>query len=461
MSRKPDSVSVASPFHWALEDLHVSIRPPGLGQPWCLDVDVERLSTGESESMLWDVNTPSSLARRSNECSPTILTIRQEFPERDLMIVADQGIGDIVQQWRYVPQVAAQFDRVRVQCRPELHRLLRLQGLRIEPVTPEQAQAEPAKVQVALMRMGALSSDPTGGRPYLKLASQPAATRNQGRLRVGLNWSARATGAATDLKSVPLALFAGLVRGHPEIAWKSLQWGSAGDELRAHSWAAAIEPLEAMADVADLAAAIAGLDLLISIDSAPAHLAGALGIPVWNLLSRPCSWRWGLNAPGTSLYRSMRLLRQAHQGEWGAVIDELEALLGSLQDAPVPVSLDAGRQRPGIDPAARMPSPDHNADARLAASIPAAPDAGAAPLRAIRLDDALRMCRQQLDLRTVFVSTPLELLASLGIEVGARDYGGLAEIFKAMVECHGGFSWCTPLFPEDTLQGRTRNDALA
>jgi hypothetical protein len=454
-------IPAISPFHWALDDLHVSIRPPALLQPWCLDVDVERLSTGERESMLWDVNTPCGLARRSNEHSPTILTIRHEFQERDLMIVADQGIGDIVQQWRYVPQIAAQFSRVRVQCRPELHRLLGQQGLQAEPVTAAQAQAEPAKVQVSLMRMGALSSDPTGGRPYLKIIDPaPAQARRHGSLRVGLNWSARVTGAATDLKSVPLALLEGLVRGYPGIDWQSLQWGPAGEELREHAWAAVIEPLGELADVADLTSAIAGLDLLISIDSAPAHIAGALGIPVWNLLSRPCSWRWGLNAAVTPLYRSMRLLRQARQGEWDAVIGQLESMMDGLGRASSPKDLASGplphtgSDAPGTPAACE-------AVARQAALMPAAGDTGSEPSRSMCLEDALRMCRQQLDLRSAFVSAPLELLASLGIEVKGKDYEGLSEIFKTMVDCHGGFSWCTPLFRDDTLHGWAGNDAVA
>lgn len=456
-------IPAISPFHWALDDLHVSIRPPALQQPWCLDVDVERLSTGESESMLWDVNTPCGLARRSNEHSPTILTIRHDFQERDLMIVADQGIGDIVQQWRYVPQIAAQFSRVRVQCRPELHRLLRQQGLQAEPVTAAQAQAEPAKVQVSLMRMGALSSDPTGGRPYLKIVDPaPAARgRDEGRLRVGLNWSARVTGAATDLKSVPLPLFEGLVRAHPEIAWTSLQWGPASDELREHAWASAIEPLGRTADVADLAGAIAGLDLLISIDSAPAHIAGALGVPVWNLLSRPCSWRWGLNVAATPLYRSMRMLRQARQGEWAAVVSQLESMMDGLSGASSPMDLASGPPVPSAESGTREAAAAQTTAARLAALMPAAPDSGSGPARSMCLEDALRMCRQQLDLRAAFVSAPLDLLASLGIEVRGRDYEGLAEIFKTMVDCHGGFSWCTPLFRDDTLHGWAGNDAVA
>ena len=454
---------VISPFHWALDDLHVSIRPPALQQPWCLDVDVERLSTGERESMLWDVNTPCGLARRSNEHSPTILTIRHEFPERDLLIVADQGIGDIVQQWRYVPQIAAHFSRVRVQCRPELHRLLRQQGLAVEPVSAAQAQAEPAKVQVSLMRMGALSSDPTGGRPYLKIVDPAPAARipERGGLRVGLNWSARVTGAATDLKSVPLALFEGLVRAHPAISWASLQWGSAGDELREHAWASAIEPLGATADVADLAGVIAGLDLLISVDSAPAHIAGALGVPVWNLLSRPCSWRWGLNAATTPLYRSMRLLRQARQGEWGVVIDQLESLLDRLSEVASPMDLASEPPPQYAQPVVHGLVAEPDAGARMAALMPPAASADAGQSRSMCLEDALRMCRQQLDLRAAFVSAPLELLASLGIAVGGKDYAGLAEIFKTMVDCHGGFSWCTPLFRDDTLHGWAGNDAAA
>src|SRR5690606_6197511 len=183
-------------FHWLVDDLHICAGPPAHGQLWCLNVDVWRPSTGEGERMLWDANTPWGLVRRDSR-SATIMSVEPGPRERDLLVVADQGIGDIVQQLRYVPPVAAHFCRTRIQCGAELHRFIRRQALNVEPVSPEQVAADPPKVRVPLMRMGALCADPDKGAAYLTAQRRPGAARRG--FRVGLNWSASKRGVAKDI----------------------------------------------------------------------------------------------------------------------------------------------------------------------------------------------------------------------------------------------------------------------
>src|SRR5690606_33012207 len=141
-------------------------------------------------------------------------------------------------------------------------------------------------------------------------------------------WSANRRGVARDIKSIPLDLLERLVGDHPGISWVSVQWGDDEAALDARHWASDIERCgRTVRDVADLAEVIAGLDLLITIDSAPAHVAGALGVPVWTLLSKPCSWRWGLDSEETALYRSMRLIRQAVFDDWAECLARVSGLL--------------------------------------------------------------------------------------------------------------------------------------
>ncbi len=426
-------------FHWLVNDLHVCAGPPSNGQVWCLDVDVWRPSTGEGEFMLWDANTPWGLVRRDPR-SRTIMSVSPVERERDLLIVAEQGIGDIIQQLRYVPPVAAQFSRVRIQCNPELHRLIRQQDLAIEPVTPDQALADPPKVRVPLMRMGALCSDPCRGDAYLAVTRSAAnlARRSHPGLRVGLNWSANRRGVARDIKSIPLDLLERLVGDHPGISWVSVQWGDDETALDARRWASDIERCgRTVRDVADLAEVIAGLDLLITIDSAPAHVAGALGVPVWTLLSKPCSWRWGLDSEETALYRSMRLIRQAVFDDWAECLARVSGLLSQ-----------AG----------------HSADVFGARGATAAGEPGPASLyesggqASVSLSDALDQCGRHPSLRAAFVAQPLEFLESQGVRLWPRDYRSLNQIFKAMVDFHGGFSWCSPL---KSLQSATFNTTVA
>lgn len=415
-------------FRWRLDDLEVSVRAPSSGQAWCLDVDVTRPSTGEAEAALWDAGSPSMLVRRDAR-SPAAALAAPSSHGGDLLITSEQGIGDIVQEWRYVAAMVGRFRQVRVECRPELRRLFQQQGLPVVLVTPDEARTDPAGTRASLMRLGTGRADPTGGGAYLTVrhpSAQPGACGGR-RPRIGLNWAANARALGRDTKAMPFHLLERIVRTRPDAAWASVQWGEEEDRLAAHSWAAGIEPLGCgFADVADLAAAIAGFDLLISIDSAPAHLAGALGVPVWTLLSDPCSWRWGLEVQTTPLYRSMRLIRQPVPQDWSSVTETVCHLLE--EDARA-----ASVVRPG---GACAPS-------RSSSSAPADPVGKGA--RPDSFGEALRMCCEDRDLRAIFVADPLGSLASLGVPLSARDHAGLAELFRAMVDCHGGFSWCTPL----------------
>lgn len=81
----------------------------------------------------------------------------------------------------------------------------------------------------------------------------------------------------------------------------------------------------------DTAAALENLDLLISVDTSVAHLAGALGRPVWTLLERSPDWRWLLNRSDTPWYPTMKLFRQPRTGDWGAVIGEVEKELAEFK----------------------------------------------------------------------------------------------------------------------------------
>lgn len=118
-----------------------------------------------------------------------------------------------------------------------------------------------------------------------------------------------------------------------EVQFYSLQYGEREDHERerlAHFGVVDVSPyIRTFADLADV---MMQLDLVISIDSAPAHLAGALDIPVWNLLSRVADWRWGAAGNRTTpLYPSMRLFRQSMLGDWTPVVAELVSEIACVQ----------------------------------------------------------------------------------------------------------------------------------
>jgi hypothetical protein len=143
--------------------------------------------------------------------------------------------------------------------------------------------------------------------------------------RIGLAWAA---GAWRPERSVPLALLAPLFE-RPGIAPVNLQRGPALDELRALGRPVfAQDPTRWSDDLAETAATILNLDLVVTVDTMVAHLAGALGAPVFTLLHRDADWRWMRRGSDTPWYPTMRLFRQRRAGDWRAPVDALLRAVG-------------------------------------------------------------------------------------------------------------------------------------
>jgi ADP-heptose:LPS heptosyltransferase len=114
----------------------------------------------------------------------------------------------------------------------------------------------------------------------------------------------------------------------PDCAWFSLQRDAAAPQLRELGFDAYVQDVGAAPqDFGDTAALLTALDLVISVDTALVHLAGALGRPVWTLLAYAPDWRWRVHGQGSAWYPSMRLFRQPSPGDWGAVFDAVKSAL--------------------------------------------------------------------------------------------------------------------------------------
>lgn len=156
--------------------------------------------------------------------------------------------------------------------------------------------------------------------PYLHVDSPPRA--RDGRLHVGLVWKA---GDWDDRRSVPVELLAPLAEV-PGVALHVLQRG-AGLAERPAGWgidAGSDDPLAA-------AKTMRALDLVVTVDSMPAHLAGALGIPVWTLLQAEADWRWMVDRDDSPWYPTMRLFRQPRPGTWEPVVARVIHQLESMR----------------------------------------------------------------------------------------------------------------------------------
>jgi hypothetical protein len=146
--------------------------------------------------------------------------------------------------------------------------------------------------------------------------------------KIGIVWQGNPQQVRDHQRSVPLRQFAPLSEV-PGVALYSLQVGEgieqlAGSGLPITDLGSRFDP----ASLADLAAVLVNLDLLVSVDTAPVHLAGALGVPVWVALPTVPDWRWLLGRADSPWYPTVRLFRQRETGDWSTVFEEMAQTLG-------------------------------------------------------------------------------------------------------------------------------------
>jgi Flp pilus assembly protein TadD len=265
----------------------------------------------------------------------------EPFPGRTLLLQAEQGLGDTLMFARFLPRVRALGGRVILEApKPLLGVLGTCRGL--DGVHPGGEPLPGFDLHLPLHSLGRLLC-PTlaaipGEIPYLAVPPEvphrdalDARLAPSGDLRVGLAWTGNPGHAGNRRRSLPIDLLERL-GDVPGIRWYSLQVPAQG--LPALPGAADLGPL--LADFSDSAHALANLDLLISVDTALVHLAGALGRPAWVLL--PCypDWRWLLERPDSPWYPSLRLYRQPKPGDWATVLARLAGDLERLRREPRP-----------------------------------------------------------------------------------------------------------------------------
>ncbi|HEY1411755.1 MAG TPA: tetratricopeptide repeat-containing glycosyltransferase family protein, partial [Rhodopila sp.] len=252
---------------------------------------------------------------------------------RTILLHAEQGLGDMLQMARYVPLVAARGGRVVLQVHPPLVRLL--QGLRgVQQVVPLEAPLPPFDLHCPLFSLPLVFRtrlDTIPAEPYLKADSTlavPAACRAllaaRTGLRVGLVWQGTAQiGAHVNReRSLALEQLAPLA-DIPSVALYSLQ---KDPDPASMDKAAALGITDLMADVtdfADTAARVAALDLVISVDTSTAHLAAAMGKPVWLLSRFGGCWRWLTDRSDSPWYPTLRLYRQDASRDWTCVMAQV------------------------------------------------------------------------------------------------------------------------------------------
>ena len=257
---------------------------------------------------------------------------------KTILIHAEDGYGDTIQFIRFLPQVAQRGGRAIVECPPWLVRLLGCVPGIAELVPfgsplPEFAVHAPLLSLLHLLRA---TPETLPSPPYLSVPDSTRVTlqadsdRFDDRFKVGIVWAGNPNHQRDHDRSTTLEQFLPLLAVEG-VAFYSLQKGPRSPELAQFSQRSQIQDLSAeLEDFADTAAAIEQLDLVISVDTSVAHLAGALGKPVWVLLSHNADWRWMLDRNDTPWYHTLRLFRQSQRGDWAGVFarvaQELQAI---------------------------------------------------------------------------------------------------------------------------------------
>ncbi|HKI33695.1 MAG TPA: tetratricopeptide repeat protein [Gemmataceae bacterium] len=261
---------------------------------------------------------------------------------RTILLHAEQGLGDALQFIRFVPQVKRQGGAVIVACAAGLIPLLsRCAG--IDQLVDYRQHAVTFDVEAPLLslpgKLGATLDTVPAEVPYLfGDAAREEHWREELRRRpgfkIGIAWQGNRDHPEDRFRSVPLSRFAPLAREGVQLI--SLQLGAGReqiDDLGGQFSVAELAPRsqESSWTFLDDAAVMKGLDLVVAVDTAVAHLAGGLGVPVWIALAFAPDWRWLLHREDSPWYPSMRLFRQTRFGEWDDVFermgDELSKLL--------------------------------------------------------------------------------------------------------------------------------------
>jgi len=259
----------------------------------------------------------------------------QDLSGKTLLAVTEQGIGDTLHFVRYGALVRERGGRMIVTCQPALDRLLAaapcLDGL-LRQGDPRPAVDYHVPLLSLPYRFGTVPETIPAAIPYLAVrpdwvAAWAPRLGERRRMRVALVWAGSPGHKNDRNRSLAAAMLAPLLDGG---GWDcfTVQVAMRDADRAFLAGRDGVTVLgDAIKDFADTAAILSQMDLLITVDTSVAHLAGALGIPAWVLLPSIPDWRWLLEGDESAWYPSLRLFRQSRAGDWQAVIDAVCAAL--------------------------------------------------------------------------------------------------------------------------------------
>ncbi len=294
------------------------------------DRSICALRLGDFSQASWDdYDWRWKLQELNNYVPPTRAPIwrGEKLAGRTLLVYSEQGFGDTLLALRYLPKLVGLDGKVILRCQPELRRLAGdVPGF--HEMVSSKDPAPPHDLAIPMMSLMGLFTravaeippPPTlrvpegAGEKALRLIA-----RAGDRFKIGIIWSGSVTFRGNLRRAVTLDRFLRFA-DVPGVQLFSLQKGPPHDEYVAADPNPVIVDLgSTFEDFADMAAALRALDLVIMTDSSVAHLAGTLGVPIWDLVNFNTYWIYFLGRDDTAWYPSMRLFRQEKPGDWDEV----------------------------------------------------------------------------------------------------------------------------------------------
>ncbi len=264
----------------------------------------------------------------------------EDLSGKTLLLYGEQGIGDSIQFLRYVPMLAAKGARIVLAVHPSLMTLASaIEGIGaiIQPGSPTPAFDVCCPLPSLPLYCGTrLDNIPFAGGYLAPSAGQADRWRTRledsAELTVALAWAGNPDHPNDHNRSATLADIAPLLQLEG-VRWLVLQPGTAGAELGRRRAGGIVNLGPELADFSDTAAIVSCADLVISVDTALCHLAGALGRPTWTMLPFAPDWRWLAKGRTTPWYSAMRLYRQSKPGDWAGVVADLTRDLTAAREA--------------------------------------------------------------------------------------------------------------------------------
>jgi Flp pilus assembly protein TadD len=279
--------------------------------------------------------------------------IGQDLADKTILIRSEQGYGDFFQFMRYLPHIKALGAHVLL----TVHEHLRAIACTAEGVDEVLRPHQPypnfdyyADLLSLPRIFGTDLSNIPSEAPYLQVDPARRAVwveriRTSSSLKVGLAWAGSPTHMRDTDRSIALDVMKPL-ESVKKVTFYSLQKGPPAAQARINGHEISIVDLESeLIDFADTAALIDVLDLIICVDTSVAHLAGALGKPVWVMLPKFSDWRWLEGRTDSPWYPSMKLFRQSKHGEWTNVVHDIAVELGRVIDGEIDLPAPAMRAR--------------------------------------------------------------------------------------------------------------------